>query len=169
MYLHHHERNARRTSEKNLKFSMEWVFNYFDFTTYKELIFVFADFELRWPGGQIGSVSSCSCWQLSSWAGNKSVLERITCLHTQRPQVQLNKLIIKPRKTSCCLYYISCLFVCMVSLSGSAILYLNDDFSGGELFFTKRDAKTVTVSYLLIFMYLRSFLGGSVNIGYFFT
>lgn len=28
----------------------------------------------------------------------------------------------------------------------SAILYLNDNFSGGELFFTNRDAKTVTVS-----------------------
>lgn len=29
----------------------------------------------------------------------------------------------------------------------SAILYLNDNFSGGELFFTNRDAKTVTVSH----------------------
>lgn len=29
----------------------------------------------------------------------------------------------------------------------SAILYLNDNFDGGELFFTNRDAKTVTVSY----------------------
>lgn len=33
------------------------------------------------------------------------------------------------------------------SLSPSAILYLNDDFDGGELFFTNRDAKTVTVSH----------------------
>lgn len=31
-------------------------------------------------------------------------------------------------------------------LSRSAILYLNDDFDGGEFIFTKRDAKTVTVS-----------------------
>lgn len=29
----------------------------------------------------------------------------------------------------------------------SGILYLNEDFEGGEFFFTKRDAKTVTVSY----------------------
>ena len=28
------------------------------------------------------------------------------------------------------------------------MLYLNDDFDGGELFFTDRDAKTVTVSHL---------------------
>lgn len=31
----------------------------------------------------------------------------------------------------------------------SAILYLNDNFDGGELFFTNRDAKTVTVSHLV--------------------
>lgn len=31
--------------------------------------------------------------------------------------------------------------------SHSAILYLNDNFDGGELFFTNRDAKTVTVSH----------------------
>lgn len=28
----------------------------------------------------------------------------------------------------------------------SAILYLNDDFDGGDFFFTELDAKTVTVS-----------------------
>lgn len=31
----------------------------------------------------------------------------------------------------------------------SAVLYLNDDFDGGELFFTDMDAKTVTVSCFL--------------------
>lgn len=34
----------------------------------------------------------------------------------------------------------------MIYFSHSAILYLNDNFDGGELFFTNRDAKTVTVS-----------------------
>lgn len=29
--------------------------------------------------------------------------------------------------------------------SRSAVLYLNDNFDGGDLFFTSRDAKTVTV------------------------
>lgn len=33
------------------------------------------------------------------------------------------------------------------TLFNSAILYLNDNFGGGALFFTNRDAKTVTVSY----------------------
>lgn len=36
----------------------------------------------------------------------------------------------------------------------SAILYLNDNFSGGELFFTNRDAKTVTVSHFFLPLYL---------------
>lgn len=35
----------------------------------------------------------------------------------------------------------------MTYFSHSAILYLNDNFDGGELFFTNRDAKTVTVSH----------------------
>lgn len=30
----------------------------------------------------------------------------------------------------------------------SGVLYLNDNFDGGDLFFTSRDAKTVTVSPL---------------------
>lgn len=35
----------------------------------------------------------------------------------------------------------------MVSLSSySALLYMNDDFEGGEFIFTEMDAKTVTVS-----------------------
>lgn len=38
----------------------------------------------------------------------------------------------------------------MSGFSHSAILYLNDDFDGGELFFTNRDAKTITVSRLPI-------------------
>lgn len=37
----------------------------------------------------------------------------------------------------------------MLDFSHSAILYLNDNFDGGELFFTNRDAKTVTVSRFL--------------------
>lgn len=39
-----------------------------------------------------------------------------------------------------------------ISLSHSAILYLNDNFDGGELFFTNRDAKTVTVSHSNLFI-----------------
>lgn len=41
-----------------------------------------------------------------------------------------------------------CVTTAMQHFLHSAILYLNDNFSGGELFFTNRDAKTVTVSCL---------------------
>lgn len=42
--------------------------------------------------------------------------------------------------------YYGCVRTIMQHFANSAILYLNDDFGGGELFFTNRDAKTVTVS-----------------------
>ncbi|KAF6734038.1 Prolyl 3-hydroxylase 3 [Oryzias melastigma] len=45
----------------------------------------------------------------------------------------------------------------------SAILYLNDDFSGGELFFTKRDAKTVTAQVRPSCGRLVGFSSGPVN------
>lgn len=37
-----------------------------------------------------------------------------------------------------------------MSLLPSAILYLNGDFDGGNFYFTELDAKTVTVSILLL-------------------
>lgn len=49
----------------------------------------------------------------------------------------------------------------MIPLSSySALLYMNDDFEGGEFIFTEMDAKTVTVSkpilyFLLLFKYYR--------------
>ncbi|XP_033495782.2 prolyl 3-hydroxylase 3 [Epinephelus lanceolatus] len=45
----------------------------------------------------------------------------------------------------------------------SAILYLNDDFDGGELFFTKRDAKTVTARVKPSCGRLVGFSSGPVN------
>uniref|UniRef100_A0A3P9K4K9 procollagen-proline 3-dioxygenase n=1 Tax=Oryzias latipes TaxID=8090 RepID=A0A3P9K4K9_ORYLA len=45
----------------------------------------------------------------------------------------------------------------------SAILYLNNDFTGGELFFTKRDAKTVTAQVKPTCGRLVGFSSGPVN------
>lgn len=39
----------------------------------------------------------------------------------------------------------------LTSLPCSAILYLNDDFEGGDFIFTELDAKTVTVDVQLFF------------------
>lgn len=39
----------------------------------------------------------------------------------------------------------------LMSLPHSAILYLNDDFEGGDFIFTELDAKTVTVNIQLFF------------------
>lgn len=54
--------------------------------------------------------------------------------------------------TYICIYCLKtrgkCVTTAMQHFLHSAILYLNDNFSGGELFFTNRDAKTVTVSCL---------------------
>lgn len=45
----------------------------------------------RRPGGQIGPVPPCPCWQLSPWAWHQAVLERTASVHPQRPQVHEGK------------------------------------------------------------------------------
>lgn len=97
----------------------------------------------REAGGPSGSESPCSCRQLSAGLGAQWVLEGASSVHPQRLQVSTH--------TTRLIQVFPCLWRHIPLCLSSAILYLNDDFEGGDLIFTEMDAKVVTVHLLLFF------------------
>lgn len=99
----------------------------------------------REAGRPRGPQSCCSCGQLSPGLWDERVHKGTSCIHTQRLQVNTHAHKRTPHLPSSRHPQ-----NILLSPSCSAILYLNDDFEGGNFFFTELDAKTVTVNFLHI-------------------
>lgn len=69
------------------------------------------------------------------------MLEGTTGLHTPRPEV-CRRSSLRNKRSLRRVDFLLCFHL-------SAVLYLNDNFEGGDLFFTSQDAKKVTVSHFI--------------------